>query len=162
MRKVAVQLHVYVRETARQVFIFGLSRCGCFIKASVEGENMNYYVHHVPGRLRVKNLHMKGNAAMARRTEEFLNGVPGIHSASVNTVTGSTLVYYDTASVNSSQILATLEKCGHFDCSRAGTVEQYLQQKLTKAGQAVGKALLGMFFEKAFAGTPLALLSVVL
>ncbi len=123
---------------------------------------MSYYVHDVPGRLRVKNPIMKGNQSMAREMEEFLKAMDGIHSVNANVVTGSVVVNYNTGSLNSGQILDSLSKKGHFDPSRVVTGDQYMQQKLSKTGEVIGRALLGIAIEKAFEGTPLALLSIVL
>ena len=123
---------------------------------------MSYYVHDVPGRLRVKNPFMKGNETLARELEELLKTLGGVRSVSTNPLTGSIVVNYDPESLDSKAILATLQQNGHFHPALVMDTDQYVQEKVSQTGRFVGKALLGLFIEKAFEGTPLALLSVML
>jgi copper chaperone CopZ len=123
---------------------------------------MSYYVHDVPGRLRVKIPTLKGNAATAEKIQELLKTLCGIRDITASTVTGSVIVNYDNDTVSSRQILDILKNEGHFDASRAVTNEEYIQSAFTKAGNVVGKALFGLFVEKAFKGTPLSLLTVLI
>lgn len=60
---------------------------------------MMYYLHSVPGQLRMKSPFIKGNQRGASRVQKLLRGIPGIESRSVSTVTGSLVVYYDPALV---------------------------------------------------------------
>ncbi len=85
---------------------------------------MSYYVHEVPGRLRVKTPSARG--------------------------------------VNSKGILEILEEKGLFDSSQLMTGDQYLHNRMEKTGQVIGKAIFGLVLEKAFEGTPMALLSVLI
>jgi hypothetical protein len=79
---------------------------------------MDYYLHEVPGRLRVKIPNLKQNEIRARALESMLKLQVGVVSVSVNTVTGSALVLHDIRKVTSGRILALLVETGHLDVSR--------------------------------------------
>jgi copper chaperone CopZ len=123
---------------------------------------MSYYVHEVPGRLRVKTPSAKGQAWVARKIEEMVKAIPGVYAVNVNTTTGSILLNYDSTTVNSKGILEILEKEGLFDSSRLMTGDEYLHSRMEKTGQVIGKALFGLVLEKTFAGTPISLLSALI
>lgn len=125
---------------------------------------MSCYIHDVPGRLRVKAPKVKDNAATAARVEGLLGTIPGIHSVNTNTLTGSVLVNYNPASMDSKRVLDILERNGYFDASKVPGPEanRNFDLNLTKTGRVVGKALLGLAIEAVFEGTPLSLLSVLI
>lgn len=123
---------------------------------------MSFYVHEVPGRLRVKTPVAKGDPLRAQKIEDLVISIPGVQSASVNTTTGSIVLNYDSSVVSSKAILDILTQKGLFNPSKALTGDQYLHSKMEKTGQFIGKALFGLFLEKAFEGTPIALLSVLI
>jgi Heavy metal associated domain 2 len=52
-------------------------------------------VHALPGRVRLKVAKVKGNPALARRTQERLARVPGIRQVEAASGTGSLLINYD-------------------------------------------------------------------
>jgi hypothetical protein len=68
---------------------------------------MSQYVHHVPGRLRIKSQVFKnsdGDAAVRR----LLDDLVGVHAIEINQLTGSLLVRYDKSLLSSSKILGPL------------------------------------------------------
>ena len=123
---------------------------------------MNYYVHDVPGRIRVKTASVKGNPGLAQKVEEFISVLDGVTTVQANPVTGSVLVHYRPEIVGADQVLDSLREQGHFDPAKATTWEQYAQEKVSKTFQFIVKALLGAAIEMAFEGTPLALLAAIL
>jgi copper chaperone CopZ len=123
---------------------------------------MSCYVHEVPGRLRVKTPSAKGQAWMAQKIEGMVKAIPGVYAVNVNTTTGSIVLNYDSTAVDSSGILDILEEKGLFDSSQLMTGDQYLHSRMEKTGQVIGKAIFGLVLEKAFEGTPMALLSVLI
>jgi len=123
---------------------------------------MDYYVHEVPGRLRVKSPFIKGNTPSTEEIESLVKKLPGIVSVSSNPVTGSVVVNYDSTSISSQEILMMFSREGYFDPSKAVRRDTQLQDKLTPTGRFIGKALLGLLIEMAFEGSPLALLSVII
>ncbi len=73
---------------------------------------MSPYIHHVPGRLRVKSPRLKRNESQAAETKSYLDGVHGVLSTEVNTVTGSLLIKYDANLVAAHTLLNSLRDMG--------------------------------------------------
>ena len=69
---------------------------------------MSHYLHHVPGRLRLKDRSLKSSEETGTEIRALCTQLPGIRAIELNTLTGSLLVRYDKASVNSTQILGLL------------------------------------------------------
>jgi hypothetical protein len=69
---------------------------------------MSHYLHHVPGRLRLKALSFRNSEDKVAEIRALCAQLPGINAIELNTLTGSLLVRYDKASVNSTQILGLL------------------------------------------------------
>lgn len=74
---------------------------------------MSHYIHQLPGRLRVKSPRLKRNEPEAVRTRVCLDQLHGVHSAEVNTFTGSILIHYDTQRVAAQTLIDTLRSLGH-------------------------------------------------
>lgn len=74
---------------------------------------MTHYVHHVPGRLRIKSPRLKRNAHEAAQTKGYMERLHGVQSTEVNTVTGSLLIRYDANLVEGHTLLNTLRSLGH-------------------------------------------------
>jgi hypothetical protein len=69
---------------------------------------MSYYVHHVPGRLRIKSQVFKNRDGDATAVRRVLDDLVGVHATEINELTGSLLVRYDKSVLSSSKILALL------------------------------------------------------
>lgn len=93
---------------------------------------MTYYVHDVPGRLRIKTPVVKNNRNAADQVENLLLTVAGVGNVSINLTTGSCLVNYDPAKAKRDDILSVLTTKGYFDPSKAMTNDQYIHEKATK------------------------------
>jgi hypothetical protein len=89
---------------------------------------MSSYVHHVPGRLRVKNGFFK-NAQVCGGVAALLATMNGVESCDFNHTTGSILVRYRTAQTTCAEILSLFQSAGYFDASNAVTSDQYIYQK---------------------------------
>ncbi len=74
------------------------------------------YIHHIPGRLRVRAGAFK-NDRRAAAVRRLLAGLPGVSSVETNSVTGSVTTRYDTARVTPAAILALLRRTGHLKCA---------------------------------------------
>ncbi|MBI5251747.1 MAG: hypothetical protein HY912_19820 [Desulfomonile tiedjei] len=120
---------------------------------------MAYYVHEVPGRLRIKIPNLKRNPQLAEDLQELLNSLSGINSISVNTVIGSMIVLYDPETVSSGAILTFLSREGYIDVAKAISSEQHLEQALGAVGKAASKALIGFALDRALQGSPFAILA---
>ncbi|NLI81312.1 MAG: heavy-metal-associated domain-containing protein [Deltaproteobacteria bacterium] len=123
---------------------------------------MGLYIHDIPGRLRVKTPIIKGNNSAAESVQKILEAIEGVDSTAVNTLTGSVVVNYNAKAVDSARLLQTLNQKGYIDLSRVSTNEQALQVAASRAGGVIGKAILGLVLEKAFEGSALSLLTVLI
>jgi hypothetical protein len=112
--------------------------------------------------VRVKSPLIKRNPEAGALLKERLVGLAGVREVSVTPLTGSVVITHDPARLSTRELLDRLAGEGHFDPARAVTNDQYLNSAATKAGQVVGKAVLGAFVEKAFEGSALSLLAVLI
>jgi hypothetical protein len=104
---------------------------------------MRYYVHHTPGRLRIKIPQIKHRPYRAKSVHDLLSGHGGLDRVEVNTATGSVVVYYNPEAISCDQILNLLKYNDLFDESQVMSEEEYRSRTSAKAGQALGKAVLG-------------------
>ncbi|MFZ5867201.1 MAG: HMA2 domain-containing protein [Thermodesulfobacteriota bacterium] len=123
---------------------------------------MAYYLHEVPGRLRIKIPALKKNRNLAWELETLLNSAPGITSVSVNTVTGSVIIYFDPKVVNSRAVLTLLSREGYIDLAKAIPHHQYVDTALSNFGRTASKALLGLVLDRALQGTPFSVLTALI
>lgn len=123
---------------------------------------MSYYMHNVPGRLRIKTPFIKGREKSAQHVAVFLRQIRGVFSISTNTVTGSVVINYDQNRITVGDLLKILQTRGIFDPSKAVTNEQYIHNTASRAGNIVYKAFLGTIVEQTLQGSPLALLGLLI
>lgn len=121
---------------------------------------MSYYIHSVPGRLRIKSPRVKGNRKAAEGVEALLVSVHGVNSVLVNIITGSITVTYDKDAVASDSIINALEASGYFEPSKAITHDQYIHRAASRAGQVIGKSIAGAFMGQVLEGSALSLLTI--
>lgn len=81
------------------------------------------YVHHVPGRLRVRTSRIRNDERAARAAEELMASVPGVQRATTNTVTGSLTLHYDGAKTCVDELLPVLKAHQYID-ARFATIPQ--------------------------------------
>lgn len=120
---------------------------------------MSYYLHEVPGRLRIKIPEIKGNPALADEVKCFVTNLPGVASATVNTLTGSVVIMHDQEIISGKEILTLLTEEGYLDLVRALSGKAQPKDPLANAGAAVSKALFGAVVDRALDGTKFALLA---
>lgn len=96
--------------------------------------SMSYYLHHIPGRLRVKTPHVKKNRFIAEEIKRLLSAQPGILFYEINTVTGSIVINYDSREISEDMIIRMLEEAGHFDSSRAISNDYYIHTAVSRIG----------------------------
>jgi len=123
---------------------------------------MTYYLHSIPGRLRVKIPSVKGQPDKARAIRSLLEDVEGVESISANTVTGSVVVKYEPVLVHSDQILSILKKNDFFDEARAVTMDGAVAEAGSTVGRALSKAFCGWAVGRALEGTSLSFLAVLI
>lgn len=103
---------------------------------------MEFYVHHVPGRLRVRIPAIRKNHRKAHQINELLD-VYGVDELKVNPLTGSVVVKFDPSQVTPEQLLQLLKAEGLFDSSRAITCDEKIQRASSHAASKVGRAMFG-------------------
>ncbi|ADE14540.1 conserved hypothetical protein [Nitrosococcus halophilus Nc 4] len=132
---------------------------------------MVQYIHHVPGRLRVKLASLKRNPVQAAALKALLEGFEGIGKAEVNPVTGSILVAYHRERTQPQAILQALHDHGY--CRQLVTMPPVSaassKQKVQTTGKAVGqvgekfgKAVLDVVVEKMVERSAVALIGAIL
>ncbi|HMK43429.1 MAG TPA: cation transporter, partial [Dissulfurispiraceae bacterium] len=76
---------------------------------------MSYYIHDLPGRLRIKTPLLKRNEQAAYDVKKFLGTINGVATIDINPTTGSLLVNYNPRAIRSELIIAELKRKGYFD-----------------------------------------------
>lgn len=127
---------------------------------------MSHYVHHVPGRLRVRAPELRRNEERAREVSALLASMDGVLEQDINTMTGSLVVRYDRDVTAPARLLAALHADGHLhkllDVDNRGTHAGDLSARLSKTGSNVGKAMMGVLIEKAVERSAVALIGALL
>lgn len=132
---------------------------------------MTHYVHHIPGRMRIKSPSLKRNNGRASQVKSLLDSVHGVLSHEVNPVTGSILVHYDRDLVCAHNIMSSLTEAGHVHAEAAsrlappaspGTAAVVSGRTLYNATGAVGKAVVGVVVEKIVERSAFALVGALL
>lgn len=123
---------------------------------------MGYYVHEVPGRLRIKIPSLKNNSREAGNVRRLLEDFSGVTSASVNTVTGSVVVGFDPRALTSQGILHALAQHRYIDLREAIGSASAPKDPMVQMGAALSKVAVGLVLDRAFGGTPLSLLTALI
>ncbi len=73
---------------------------------------MSQYIHHIPGRLRLKLDQIKRQPLQARKIQAAIGSIDGVLAVSVNVTTGSVLIRYEAARINGESLLRTMRETG--------------------------------------------------
>lgn len=128
---------------------------------------MAAYVHHTPGRLRVRTAAIKRNEKGAAAVRELLASHAGVRDCTANTVTGSLLIRYDADLIAPDRLLEWLRSAGYC-CdqtvlpARGTRTQPKLSQGLSQAGSAVSRTVMGVLVEKAVERSAVALIGAIL
>lgn len=120
---------------------------------------MSYYVHHVPGRLRVRIPEIRKNARLTDEIRGILD-IPGISELTINAVTGSMVIRYDADRIDAAHLLQLLHRHGYYDETRVVTLDAKLQKASSEAGQKLSRAFFSWALGKALEAGGLGLLAV--
>ena len=123
---------------------------------------MSYYIHNVPGRLRIKSPVIKNNKTVADELRKSISTLYGVATVDINLTTGSILIHYNTTAINHTDIVSLLERRGCFDRSKALTNDEYIHKAASKAGSVIGMSIFGTFTGIALERTPLSFLAVLI
>ena len=110
---------------------------------------MNTYLHHTPGRLRIKIPSIKRNPAEAAVAAELVESHEGVMRCNANNVTGSLLIQYDQTATDANTVLQLLKDRGYVEGSTAAdqSVRQ-LESIVFRVGEAIVKAMAMAVIEK--------------
>lgn len=110
---------------------------------------MTLYLHHIPGRLRVRLAAIKRNEAKAAVVRRLLEGSPGVLSVDIARLTGSVTVAYDPAATTGAALIETLRGAGYVNGDVAlDRPQDYFAQQADRLGDEIGKAAMGFVVEK--------------
>ena len=123
---------------------------------------MAHYVHHVPGRLRVRTPALKRNAQRAQDAEQYIKAIYGVTAAEANTVTGSIVIHYRRDILSADALLNALALRGYYHAETAQHADHQIQDMATRAGDAVGKMVFGLVVEKALERSAMMLIGALL
>ncbi len=127
---------------------------------------MSCYMHHVPGRIRIKIPDIKGKPFYAQELEKKLKLISGVCIVNVNSLTGSVLAYYDENSTNACAIADAVSRETGVDLSMVAPQDKNLDEELSKTslmvGEKIGKVALGIAIGQIFEGSALAMLASVI
>jgi copper chaperone CopZ len=104
---------------------------------------MEYYIHQVPGRIRIQTPLFQNNPEKVKQFEDFIRNIKGITSVATNPVTGSALLLYDERVLNCEQVIGILETHGYFKLSMAITSDGYLEKTTEKILKITGDIIAG-------------------
>ncbi len=116
---------------------------------------MSVYVHHVPGRLRVRTRWVARCPHRARQLSELVTALPGVHRVEVNPRADSVIVHYDPLRLTPETVLGRLGAAGMIDPAPPGSAAPVGGPRAAAASNgiqlqvAAGAAALGAMFGKA-------------
>ena len=118
----------------------------CSMLSEMGGREMEYYIHYVPGRIRIETPVIRENPQRAELFQKFIKGVDGITAVETHTVIGGAVLHFDEKRINCEQVIGILEKYGYFCLSKAETSDQYIEkvtEKVLKVAENIVTTSLG-------------------
>ncbi len=113
----------------------------CSMLSETGGREMEYYIHYVPGRIRIETPVIRENPEKAEQFQTFIKGIEGITAVETHTVTGSAVLHFDEKKINCEQVIGILEKYGYFCLAKAETCDQYIEKATEKALEVAEKVV---------------------
>lgn len=123
---------------------------------------MSHYIHHVPGRLRVRTMRLKRDPHRAHAAEQLLQDIHGVTAVRANAVTGSIIVNYQRDVVHGDSILEVLAARGYYEPDKVRHADGQFNDLASRAGDAAGKAVFGFMLEKAVERSAVVLIGALL
>ena len=91
-----------------------------------------YYIHYVPGRIRIQTPMLREKHGEAVEFERLMKAIAGITAVETHEVTGSSILHFDEKSINCEQIIGMLEEHGYFQLSQAETSDEVIEKATEK------------------------------
>jgi Heavy metal associated domain 2 len=121
---------------------------------------MVYPVHHVPGRLRIKILEIKGRPGEAARVAARIESIRGVRAVAANAVTGSVVIHYDARTTGHYAILAALQAdVSSRPITAPATMPEVGGKLLRPITQKLGHRLASSIIEKVLERSAMALIA---
>ncbi|HAM50528.1 MAG TPA: hypothetical protein DCP92_07445 [Nitrospiraceae bacterium] len=93
---------------------------------------MQYYIHYIPGRMRIQSPVLYENPAKAKEFEIFVKGLDGISAVEIHAATGSAIMHFDEKKINCEQLIGILEKHNYFRLAEAETCDELIEKTTEK------------------------------
>lgn len=123
---------------------------------------MKHYIHHVPGRVRMKTPELKGNTTLLQEVASCFQGQEGIESIETNPLTGSVVILYNQQILPVQHMTNLLEECKYIDHQQVIGLDQNLQKSFSQAGRYMGKIGMSLVADWALSGSRLSLVTALL
>ncbi len=126
------------------------------------------YVHHIPGRIRVRSTLVKHNPACARMVENWIRSIEGVHGVVINPTTGSILIHYRSGAIDGDRLIAQMRDRKWITGSEAPQERSKIVKSLAlkpaqrTVGRVVAAAVLKYAAQAALERSVVALASAVL
>jgi copper chaperone CopZ len=96
------------------------------------GWSVMFYIHNVPGRVRIKTDVLRKNSGAADEIRKALSVIRGIGTVDINLTTGSILIHYNYEVVSCEEIVRLFENRGFFNRARAITNDEYFRERASR------------------------------
>lgn len=114
-------------------------------------------VHSVPGRLRLQNTHLRGNAVVLEALNAEFWRIDGVLEVRSNPATGSVVIVYDNNKYSSQEILRELDSAGHL-----ASVEQAVTKSEPSLAQQIAETASAVLVEALVKRSTAALVSALI
>ncbi len=121
---------------------------------------MVQFIHHVPGRLRVKTAAIKRRGLLAEQAIAHLGALEGVTAAAANPVTGSIVVNYDATRTNASKVLDSLKQGGYVHDDAAGAPTRHV--RAAGIAERVGDTIMHKLIETVVERSAVALIGALI
>ena len=123
---------------------------------------MSTYVHHIPGRLRIRLPAIKRNEAKAAVVRRLLEGAGGVRSVDIARLTGSVTVTYSPEATTGAALIETLRGAGYVNGDIAlDRPQDYFSTQADKLGDEIGKAAMGFVVKKLLERSAVAVIGAI-
>ncbi len=126
---------------------------------------MTSYIHHIPGRLRIRSGAVRRNETRAAAVKALLEQQPGVRSAQPNTLTGSIVVHYDPAVTDDGAVMSMLRERGYLTPVSPAPVSSAVRgarAPQTAVAEEIAKKVAGSLVQAAVERSLLALVAAML
>lgn len=123
---------------------------------------MGYYVHHVPGRLRIRIPELKLRPCRINKVHDALNNLNGIERIEHKRATGSIIIHYDPELMDDIRICNALSYKGLFDKTQVVSSHKMFKKTHEKAGQAIGRIVFNLALGRVLTANGLSFLAALI